>query len=144
MEHIFISLLFIFLFLLGIVGLLYGIKAFFSATVGHYYYNKPTNKIQWKAEETMASKKCRMMSDGDNENEFFLLWKTIPTEIPPIVRIFGDNDWNRLVIDSSIYREAFHFNNEHEFKEFVTPLKTLNDLRNFQRKSSDRIIWYEP
>lgn len=144
MEQIFIILLFIFVFLLGIVGSLLAIKWFFSATVGHYYRNKPTNKIQWKAEETMASKKCRMMSEGDNENEFFLLWKIIPTEIPPIVRIFSDNDWNRLVIDSSVYRETFHFNNEREFKEFVMPLKTLNDLRNFQRKSSDGIVWYHP
>lgn len=144
MEQIFITLLFIFLFLLGIVVLLYCIKAFFSVTVGHYYRNKSTNKIQWKVEETMASKKCRMMSKGDNENEFFLLWKIIPTEIPPIVRIFGNNDWNRLVIDSSIFRETFHFNNEHEFKEFVMPLKTLNDLRNLQRKSSDGIVWYHP
>ena len=141
MEHIFISLLFIFLFLLGIVGSLLAIKEFFSATVGHYYCNKVANKLQWKAEETPISKKCRMMSKEDAETEFRLWWRILPTELPTIVRIFSDNDWNRLKVSDC---DFYHFKDESEFKKFTIQLKTLGDLRNFEKTASDRIIWYEP
>ena len=66
-------------------------------------------------------------------------WRILPSEVPYIIRVYGYNDWERFA-----QTEYLHFENEKEFKDFVSKFKTRKDLREYYNKIDDKIIWYEP
>ena len=53
------------------------------------------------------------------------------------VRIFGDNGWEYPFV------EHLKFNNQDEFKKFVSNFVTYNDIRTWIDEKNC-ILWYEP
>lgn len=140
-ENIFIST-FCFLVFLGLIGaLLAFIKYAILYPLSSYYTRRGTNKLQWKANESSASREYRINGSTDSSliNQFYLEWRILPSELPYIIRVYGYNDWENFP-----QTEYLHFENEKEFKDFVSKLKTRKDLREYYNKIDDKIIWYEP
>lgn len=141
LENILIAIFCCFLFALITVGLLVLIKFIIIYPLSCYYTKKGTNKLQWKANESSASREYRINGSTDNSliNQFYLEWRILPSELPYIIRVYGYNDWERFV-----QTEYLHFEDEKEFKDFVSNFKTRKDLREYYNKIDDKIIWYEP
>ena len=140
-ENIFVST-FCFLVFLGLIcALLAFIKYAILYPLSYYYTRRGTNKLQWKANESSASREYRIngITDSSLINQFYLEWRILPSELPYIIRVYGYNDWERFA-----QTEYLHFENEKEFKEFVSKLKTRKDLREYYNKVDDKIVWYEP
>ena len=141
LENILIAIFCCFLFALITVGLLVLIKFLIIYPLSCYYTKKGTNKLQWKANESSASREYRINGSTDNSliNQFYLEWRILPSELPYIIRVYGYNDWERFV-----QTEYLHFENEKEFKDFVSKFKTRKDLREYYNKVDNKIVWYEP
>lgn len=141
LENILVAVFCCFLFALLTVGLLFLIKFIIIYPLSCYYTKRGTNKLQWKANESSASREYRINGGTDSSliNEFYLEWRILPSELPYIVRVCGFNDW-----ESFRQEEYLKFKNEQEFKHFVNDFKTLKDLREYYNKVDDKIIWYEP
>ena len=140
-ENIFVST-FCFLVFLGLIcALLAFIKYAILYPLSYYYTRRGTNKLQWKANESSASREYRIngITDSSLINQFYLEWRILPSELPYIIRVYGYNDWERFA-----QTEYLHFENEKEFKDFVSKLKTRKDLREYYNKVDDKIVWYEP
>ena len=140
-ENIFVCT-FCYLVILGLIGaLLVFIKYAILYPLSSYYTRRGTNKLQWKANESSASREYRINGSTDSSliNQFYLEWRILPSELPYIIRIYGYNDWERFA-----QTEYLHFENEKEFKDFVSKLKTRKDLREYYNKVDDKIVWYEP
>ena len=140
-ENIFVGT-FLFVVFLGLIGmLLLIIKYAILYPLSCYYTKRGTNRLQWKANESSASRELRVNGciDEDVINQFYLEWRILPSELPYIIRIYGYNDWERFT-----QTEYLHFKNEQEFKHFVSDFKTLKDLREYYNKIDDKIVWYEP
>lgn len=141
LENILVAIFFCFLFALLTVGLLFLIKFIIIYPLSCYYTKRGTNKLQWKASESSASRELRINGTTDScpLNQFYLEWRILPSELPYIVRVYGFNDWENFRQE-----EYLKFKNEQEFKHFVNDFKTLKDLREYYNKVDDKIIWYEP
>ena len=141
LENILGAIFCCFLFALLTVGLLFLIKFIIIYPLSCYYTKRGTNKLQWKANESSASREYRINGSTDSSliNQFYLEWRILPSELPYIVRVYGYNDWENFRQE-----EYLKFKNEQEFKHFVSDFKTLKDLREYYNKEDDKIIWYEP
>ena len=141
LENILGAIFCCFLFALLTVGLLFLIKFIIIYPLSCYYTKRGTNKLQWKANESSASREYRINGSTDSSliNQFYLEWRILPSELPYIVRVYGYNDWENFRQE-----EYLKFKNEQEFKHFVSDFKTLKDLREYYNKVDDKIIWYEP
>jgi hypothetical protein len=141
LENILIAVFFLFLLTAVTVGLLFLIKFIIIYPLSCYYTKRGTNKLQWKANESSASREYRINGSTDNSliNQFYLEWRILPSEVPYIIRVYGYNDWERFT-----QTEYLHFENEKEFKDFVGKFKTLKDLREYYNKIDNKIVWYEP
>ena len=128
LENILIAIFCCFLFALITVGLLVLIKYLIIYPLSCYYTKRGTNKLQWKAKESSVV-----------INQFYLEWRILPSELPYIIRVYGYNEWEKFV-----QTEYLHFEDEKEFKDFVSNFKTRKDLREYYNKIDDKIIWYEP
>lgn len=141
LENIFVNT-FYFLVVLGLICvLLFSIKYAILYPLSSYYTRRGTNKLQWKANESSASREYRINGSTDSYliNQFYLEWRILPSELPYIIRIYGYNDWEKFQ-----QTRCLHFENEKEFKDFVSKLKTRKDLREYYNKVDDKIVWYEP
>lgn len=140
-EDILVAVFFLFAITVATVGLLFLIKYIIIYPLSCYYTKRGTNKLQWKANESSVSREFRINGGIDSSliNQFYLEWRILPSELPYIIRIYGYNDWERFV-----QTEYLHFENEKEFKDFVSKFKTLKDLREYYNKIDDKIVWYEP
>jgi len=141
LEDILCIIFFSFIFLAATVGLFFFIKFIIIYPLSCYYTKKGTNKLQWKAEESTASREYRINGSTDNSliNQFYLEWRILPSELPYIIRVYGYNDWERFT-----QTEYLHFEDEKEFKDFVSKFKTLKDIRNYYNEVNNKIVWYEP
>lgn len=141
LENIAVDVFFLFLITAATVGLLFLIKFLIIYPLSCYYTKKGTNKLQWKANESSASREYRINGSIDSclLNQFYLEWRILPSELPYIIRVYGYNDWERFA-----QTEYLHFENEKEFKDFVSKFKTRKDLRDYYNKVDDKIVWYEP
>ena len=141
LEDILTIIFFCFLFGVAAVGLLLLAKFIIIYPLSLYYAKKGTNKLQWKANESSASREFKINGSTDNSliNQFYLEWRILPSELPYIIRVYGYNDWERFA-----QTEYLHFENEKEFKDFVSKFKTRKDLRDYYNKVDDKIVWYEP
>lgn len=141
LEDIAVAVFLLFLFTAATVGLLFLIKFIIIYPLSCYYTKKGTNKLQWKANESSASREYRINGSIDNTliNQFYLEWRILPSELPYIIRVYGYNDWERFT-----QTEYLHFEDEKEFKDFVSNFKTRKDLREYYNKIDDKIVWYEP
>ncbi len=141
LENILVAIFCCFLFAGLTVALLFLIKFIIIYPLSCYYTKRGTNKLQWKACESSASREYRINGSIDNSliNQFYLEWRILPSELPYIIRIYGYNDWEKFA-----QTEYLHFENEQEFKDFVSNFKTLKDLREYYNKIDDKIMWYEP
>lgn len=141
LENILGAIFCCFLFALLTVGLLFLIKFIIIYPLSCYYTKRGTNKLQWKANESSASREYRINGSTDSSliNQFYLEWRILPSELPYIVRVYGYNDWENFRQE-----EYLKFKNEQEFKHFVSDFKTLKDLREYYDKIDDKIVWYEP
>lgn len=101
-----------------------------------YKLNKKTNKIQWRCEETWESRQDRL-NDKSTDYECSLSYRVLPSELNKFVRIFGDNGWEYPFV------EHLKFNNQDEFKKFVSNFVTYNDIRTWIDEKNC-ILWYEP
>lgn len=140
-EDILVAIFCCFLFALLTVGLLFLIKFIIIYPLSCYYTKRGTNKLQWKANESSASREYRINGSTDSSliNQFYLEWRILPSELPYIVRVYGYNDWENFRQE-----EYLKFKDEQEFKHFVNDFKTLKDLREYYNKINDKIVWYEP
>jgi len=140
-EDILVAIFCCFLFALLTVGLLFLIKFIIIYPLSCYYTKRGTNKLQWKANESSASREYRINGSTDSSliNQFYLEWRILPSELPYIVRVYGYNDWENFRQE-----EYLKFKDEQEFKHFVNDFKTLKDLREYYNKIDDKIVWYEP
>lgn len=141
LENILVAVFCLFVITVATVGLLFLIKYLIIYPLSCYYTKRGTNKLQWKANESSASRELRINGNIDSclLNQFYLEWRILPSELPYVIRVYGYNDWERFV-----QTEYLNFKNEQEFKDFVGNLKTLKDLREYYNKVDDKIIWYEP
>ncbi len=141
LEDILVAVFFLFVITAATVGLLFLIKYLIIYPLSCYYTKRGTNKLQWKANESSASREFRINGSTDSclLNQFYLEWRILPSELPYIVRVYGFNDWEYFRQE-----ECLKFKNEQEFKHFVSDFKTLKDLREYYNKVDDKIIWYEP
>lgn len=141
LENILVAVFCLFLLTAVTVGLLFLIKFIIIYPLSCYYTKRGTNKLQWKANESSASREFRINGSTDSSliNQFYLEWRILPSELPYIIRVYGYNDWERFT-----QTEYLHFEDEQEFKDFVSNLKTRKDLKEYYNKVDDKIIWYEP
>lgn len=142
LEDILTIIFFCFLFGVAAVGLLLLAKFIIIYPLSLHYTKKGTNKLQWKANESSYSREARANGNIESPliNQFYLEWRILPSELPYIIRVYGyNNDWERFT-----QTEYLNFNNEQEFKDFVSKFKTLKDLREYYNKVDDKIVWYEP
>ena len=133
---------FILLVILGLINaLLVFTKYAILYPLSSYYTRRGTNKLQWKACESSSSRELRVNGspNGYLANQFYLEWRILPSELPYIIRVYGYNDWEKFA-----QTRYLHFENEKEFKDFVSKLKTRKDLREYYNKLDDKIVWYEP
>lgn len=101
-----------------------------------YKLYKKTNKIQWRCEETWESRQDRL-NGKRTDYECSLGYRILPSELNKFVRIFGDNGWEYP------FTEYLKFNNQDEFKKFVSNFVTYNDIKTWIDEEN-RILWYEP
>ncbi len=101
-----------------------------------YKLHKKANKIQWRCEETWESRQDRLNGKRTNY-ECSLSFRILPSEVNKFVRIFGDNGWEHP------FPEHFKFNNQDEFKKFVSNFVTYNDIKTWMDEKNC-ILWYEP
>jgi len=133
---------FAFVIFLALIGMLLAfIKYAILFPLSSYYTKKGTNKLQWKACEASSSRELRINGNTISGlvNQFYLEWRILPSELPYIIRIYGYNDWEKFAQTNYL-----HFENEKEFKDFVSKLKTRKDLREYYDKVDNKIVWYEP
>lgn len=141
LENILVAIFCCFLFAGLTVALLFLIKLIIIYPLSCYYTKRGTNKLQWKAIESSTSREFRVNGNTDSclLNQFYLEWRILPSELPYIIRVYGYNDWENFKQE-----EYFKFNNEQDFKHFVSDFKTLKDLREYYNKVNNKIVWYEP
>lgn len=141
LENILIAIFCCFLFAGLTVALLFLIKLIIIYPLSCYYTKRGTNKLQWKATETSSSRELRINGCTDNNmiNQFYLEWRILPSELPYIIRVYGYNDW-----ESFRQEKCLNFENEQEFKHFVSDFKTLKNLKEYYNKVNNKIVWYEP
>lgn len=98
LENILIAIFCCFLFALLTVGLLVLIKFCIIYPLSCYYTKRGSNKLQWKATESSASRENRINGSTDNSliNLFYLEWRILPSELPYIIRVYGYNDWEKF------------------------------------------------
>ena len=128
----------------GSVGLFLFAKYLIIYPLSSYYTKRGKNKLQWKATGCEFSRETKTMlklngKDSTFLKSFDLEWRILPSELPYIIRVYGYNDWKKFNCV-----EIHRFNNEQEFKHFVSDFKTLKDLREYHKKIDDKIVWYEP
>ena len=139
MEDILLGILLVFIFLLVacIIGIVMPI-AWEGFTMPYFRYKlyKKTNKIQWRCEETWESRQNRL-NNKRTDYECSLSYRILPSELNKFVRIFGDNCWEYP------FTEHLRFNNQDEFKKFVSNFVTYNDIKTWTDEKSC-ILWDEP
>ena len=110
----------------------------YGLTTPYFRYKlyKKTNKIQWRCEETWESRQDRL-NNKRTDYECSLSYRILPSELNKFVRIFGDNGWEHP------FPKHFKFNNQDEFKEFVSNFVTYNDIKTWIDEKNC-ILWYEP
>ena len=141
LEDIVVDVFILFCLIAATVGLLFLIKFIIIYPLSCYYTKRGTNKLQWKANESSASRENRINGSTDNSliNLFYLEWRILPSELPYIIRVYGYNDWERFA-----QTKYLKFNNVEEFRKFVRQFRTLKELREYYNKVDDKIVWYEP
>lgn len=141
LENIAVAVFLLFLFTAATVGLLFLIKFLIIYPLSCYYTKKGTNKLQWKANESSASREYRINGSIDNSliNQFYLEWRILPSELPYIIRVYGYNDWEKFIQTNYI-----KFDNVEEFRKFVRQFRTLKELKEYYNNVDNKIIWYEP
>ena len=140
MESIFETICAFAIILLFILVLLALIKMIIMYPLSRYYMRRPTNKLQWKATETSYSKESRIRGlVTGNKRQFKLEWRILPSELPLIIKAYGSNHWEEFKATRYI-----EFNDEQEFKDFVSKFKTLKDLKKYYHTVDDVTVWYEP
>lgn len=141
LENILITIFCCFIFAVITVGLLFFIKFIIIYPLSCYYTKRGTNKLQWKAIESSSSREARANGSADPRplNQFYLEWRILPSELPYIIRVYGYNDWERL-----IQTDYIRFNNVGEFRKFVRQFRTLKELREYYNNVNNKIVWYEP
>lgn len=140
-EQIITAVFILFVLALSSVGLFCFLKFLVIYPLSLYYTKRGTNRLQWRANESSASRENRINGNLESEtiNDFYLDWRILPSELPYLIRVYGYNDWERFAQTKYI-----KFNNEQEFKDFVSKLKTRKDLINYYNKVDNKIVWYEP
>lgn len=140
-EQIITAVFILFVLALSSVGLFCFLKFLIIHPLSLYYTKRGTNRLQWRANESSASRENRINGNLESEtiNDFYLDWRILPSELPYLIRVYGYNDWERFAQTKYI-----KFNNEQEFKDFVSKLKTRKDLINYYNKVDNKIVWYEP
>lgn len=140
-EQIIIAVFILFIFALSSVGLFCFLKFLVIYPLSLYYTKRGTNRLQWRANESSASRENRINGNLESEtiDDFYLDWRILPSELPYLIRVYGYNDWENFA-----QTKYLKFNNEQEFKDFVSKLKTLKDLRKYYNKVDNKIVWYEP
>lgn len=141
LENILITIFLCFVFALITVGLLFLIKFIIIYPLSCYYTKRGTNKLQWKAIESSSSRETRLNGSADPRplNQFYLEWRILPSELPYIIRVYGDNDWERFT-----QTDYIKFHKVEEFRKFVRQFRTLKELREYYNNIDDKIVWYEP
>lgn len=140
-EQIITDIFILFVLALSSVGLFCSLKFLVIYPLSLYYTKRGTNRLQWRANESSESRENRINGNLESEtiNDFYLDWRILPSELPYLIRVYGYNDWERFAQTKYI-----KFNNEQEFKDFVSKLKTRKDLINYYNKVDNKIVWYEP
>lgn len=140
-EQIITAVFILFVLALSSVGLFCFLKFLVIYPLSLYYTKRGTNRLQWRANESSESRENRINGNLESEtiNDFYLDWRILPSELPYLIRVYGYNDWERFAQTKYI-----KFNNEQEFKDFVSKLKTRKDLINYYNKVDNKIVWYEP
>ena len=109
-----------------------------SVIVGSYcdhVLDKPTNKIQWRCEESYDNK--NKFKNGEIDKHVCeLSYRVLPSELSKFVRIFGTNAWDTVFYE-------LKFANGSEFRDFVYEFKTVGDIKRYIDKENG-ILWYEP
>lgn len=77
------------------------------------------------------------LNDKSTGYECSLSYRVLPSELNKFVRIFGHNGWEYPFV------EHLKFNNQDEFKKFVSNFVTYNDIRTWIDEKNC-ILWYEP
>jgi len=141
LENILTIIFFSFLFAIITIGLLFLIKFIIIYPLSCYYTKRGTNKLQWKAIESSASREYRINGSTDSSliNQFHLEWRILPSELPYIIRVYGYNDWERFT-----QTDYLNFHNVEEFRKFVRQFRTLKELKEYYNNIDDKIVWYEP
>ena len=140
-QQIITAVFILFVLALSSVGLFWFLKFLVIYPLSLYYTKRGTNRLQWRANESSASRENRINGNLESEtiNDFYLDWRILPSELPYLIRVYGYNDW-----ESFVQTKYIKFNNEQEFKDFVGKLKTRKDLINYYNKVDNKIVWYEP
>ena len=109
-----------------------------------YYLNKSSNKLQWKAEETDMSRQYRLgilnLSKETFSNTYELKYRILPSELPLIVNVFGNN-WKTFDINDI---ENYQFKDKNAFIEFVSKFKSLDDLIKYKNEMKNKIVFVYP
>lgn len=123
-------------FFLFLILVIFSILWFGIVTVYcNYHISKESNKIQWECKETYWSQ-VRYENGDSFYHTCDLQYYVIPNELPKFVRIFGKNE-------KTVAFQELEFNNEQEFKNFVSRFETVGDIKKHLRKEQ-RVIWTHP
>lgn len=115
---------------------------FYSITQPYFKYqlSKPNNKLQWRCEETQASKENRLKDKNINFYSCELSYRILPSELNWFTRVFSDNKWKYPFNENTLY--YFEFEDKY-FKRDVNNFKTYKDIKSFENKENN-ILWIEP
>lgn len=144
LEYIFWGFLAFALILFAILILFGLIYIIIFEPFNAYYLKRKDNKIQFKAEETEDSRNYRLYPNVyghkyNKINTYDLKWRVLPSELPYLIRVFGNNKWKTFLLE-----EPMHFANEKDFIEHVSRFQTLDDLRKYERAFDNKIVWIHP
>ena len=110
-----------------------------------YYLKKSSNKLQWKAEETDMSRQYRLgileLAKEKFSDRYELKYRILPSELPFIVNVFGNNYWKTFDINDI---ENYQFKDKNDFIEFVSKFKSLDDMIKYKNEMKNKIKWVYP
>ena len=109
---------------------------FFTCPYFWYELKKRSNRLQWKCEETYTSIEKR----ENNEQTYYectVCFRILPSELNWFTRVFSDNSWKYP------FESKFKFENQDDFKKYVSKFKTYGDFKDWQNKNIG-VLWYEP